>query len=57
MVCNDKPCRAMMASTSARALADDRVALIDAVVGTETAEHRFDVGPRGVAQHAGDEGL
>src|SRR3546814_6168884 len=34
----------------------DRVALIGPVVGAETAEHRFDVGPRGVAQRAGDEG-
>src|SRR3546814_6206620 len=32
------------------------VALIGPVVGAETAEHRFDIGPRGVAQRAGDEG-
>ena len=35
---------------------DDRVALISAVVGAEAAKHRFDIGPRGVAQRAGDEG-
>lgn len=34
---------------------DYRVASIGPVVGAETTKHRFDIGPRGVAQHAGDE--
>ena len=56
LVCDDKALpRDDRFDIGARA-GDDRVALIGPVVGAETAEHRFDIGPRGVAQRAGDEG-
>ena len=56
MVCNDKALpRDDRFDIGARSC-DDQVAFIGAVVGAETAEHRFDIGPRGVAQRAGDEG-
>src|SRR3546814_2127836 len=36
-------------------LGDYRVAFIGPIIGTQTTEHRFDIGTRGVAERARDE--
>ena len=56
MVCDDKALPRDDRFDIGTRPGDGRVALIGAVVGAETAEYRFDIGPRGVAQRAGDEG-